>query len=92
MATEREMEELLRKLVEATHEAKTATQEAHVIHRDLRKLVKDSLRDIRQEIETEVTRQVLLLQEAAATAMQAGADDMLLRIDADWRKKLGLDG
>lgn len=91
MATEREMEELLRKLVEATHEAKTATTEAHVVHRDLRKLVKDSLRDVKEMITAEVTRQVGELESAAVVQMRDGADEMLLRIDADWRKKLGLD-
>ncbi len=92
MATEKEMEGLLRKLVEATHEAKAATTEAHVIHRDLKRLVKDSLREVREMIDAEVTRQVGELEAAAATQMRDGADEMLLRIDADWRKKLGLAG
>ncbi len=90
MATEKELEVLLRKLVEAAHDARAATQEAHVARRDLLVAVKNAQRDIRQQIEAEVKHQVGEIQTDVSNRMRDGANDILVQLDKDWRARLGL--
>lgn len=83
-------EEILAKLLEATEEAKTATREAHEVHKNLRGDMKDQHRMIVDSIVEEVTRAVASLKAEAAEDMRDAMRAEIDRLAADWRTRLDL--
>lgn len=63
---------------------------AHVARRDLREAIKDTKRLIPEAVAKEVQALVAVLAEETRLAMQDEMRAVIDRLEADWRRKLGL--
>lgn len=84
-------EEVLRQLVEATREAKATIVELHSARAAALDVIKAQKRAVVDAITAAVEEHVGALRDEAKTKMVAGADEIILALERDWRAALHLD-
>lgn len=84
-------EDVLKKLTIATEEARATIREVHEARSAALDVVKKQRQQIADTIVKEIADQVEQLGTAAYAEMRARIDQVITRIETDWRAKLGLD-
>lgn len=84
-------EKVLKELADATEEAKKTLQEVHQARKELLEVQKKERNRISSLLVDEISAQVGSLKESAYKEMIEKANDILERLEEDWRKKLGLN-
>jgi len=91
MATAQEIQRTLEAIGTAITEARQATAEAHSARKELIHAVKDAKREIAAELTTQVTAVVEEMGAAAQEEMRTSVSNVISRLEADWRIRLGLE-
>lgn len=84
-------DKMLKDLAEANAEAKATVQELHQARKELIDVQKKERNRVTNLLTEEVSAQVRILADKAYQEMIEKANDILERIEKDWREKLGLD-
>lgn len=84
-------DKILKDIAEATDEAKKTIQELHQARKELIDVQKKERNRISNLLVDEISTQVGKLSEEAYKEMIEKANEILERLEKDWREKLGLD-
>lgn len=84
-------EDVLKRLVAATDEAKATIRELHEIRQDLIEIRKRGEQRIIDGINQAITTSVNMLRDEAREEMREAVSAVIGRLGSAWREKLGLD-